>query len=192
VALAKVREDKLRESADGFDGTWVAHPDLVPTAKEVFDSVLGEKPHQKERMREDVNVPAQDLVNFNIPGGQITEAGLRLNINVALQYLEAWLRGSGAVAIYNLMEDAATAEISRAQVWQWIHHPTAALNDGRKITIELYRQFLPEELEKIKALYGPEAYAASQIEKAKALFDRLVTGDSFSEFLTLSAYDELD
>jgi malate synthase len=192
VALSKVREDKLRESADGFDGTWVAHPDLVPTAKEVFDAALKDKPHQKERMREEVNVSAKDLVNFNIPNGQITEAGLRLNINVALQYLEAWLRGSGAVAIYNLMEDAATAEISRAQVWQWIHHPTASLADGRKISVELYRQFLPEELEKIKTLYGTEAYAASKIEMAQALFDRLVTADNFTEFLTLSAYKELE
>ncbi|MBM4423878.1 MAG: malate synthase A [Chloroflexi bacterium] len=192
VALAKVREDKLRESGDGFDGTWVAHPDLVPTAKEVFDNVLKDKPHQKERLRADVNVAASGLLNFTIPGGQITEAGLRLNINVALQYMDAWLRGSGAVAIYNLMEDAATAEISRAQVWQWIHHPTASLADGRKVSIDLYRQFLPEELEKIKALYGAGAYASSKIETAQALFDRLVTDDNFNEFLTLVAYDQLE
>ncbi|MFT3890506.1 MAG: malate synthase A [Anaerolineales bacterium] len=192
TALQKVREDKIRELGDGFDGTWVAHPDLVPVAKEVFDGVLGEKLHQKEKSREEVNVSAKELVNFNIPNGKITEAGLRLNINVALQYLEAWLRGSGAVAIYNLMEDAATAEISRAQVWQWIHHPTASFEDGRKITVELYRQFLPEELEKIKILYGADAYATSQIERAIALFDRLVTSENFVEFLTLGAYEELE
>jgi len=192
VALAKVSEDKLRESGDGFDGTWVAHPDLVPTAKEVFDNVLKDKPHQKERMREEVNVTAKDLLNFKIAGGQITEAGLRLNINVALQYLDSWLRGSGAVGIYNLMEDTATAEISRAQLWQWIHHPTASLADGRKVTADLYRQCLPEELERIKALYGAQAYESSKIETAKALFDRLVTDDNFTEFLTLIAYDPLE
>ncbi|MFN8596169.1 MAG: malate synthase A, partial [Anaerolineae bacterium] len=130
-ALKKVREDKLRESGDGFDGTWVAHPDLVPVAKEIFDEVLGDKPHQKERLREEVDVNASQLIDFAIPGGAITEAGLRLNINVALQYVEAWLRGTGAVAIYNLMEDAATAEISRAQVWQWINSPSGVLADGR-------------------------------------------------------------
>jgi len=192
AALSKVREDKLRESSDGFDGTWVAHPDLVPTAKEVFDAALKDKPNQKEKMREEVNISARDLVNFNIPSGQITEAGLRLNINVALQYLDAWLRGFGAVAIYNLMEDAATAEISRAQVWQWIHHPTASLVDGRKISEDLYRQFLPEELEKIKTLYGSQAYADSEMESAISLFDRLVTAEHFTEFLTLSAYEKLD
>ncbi len=192
IALTKVRDDKLRESGDGFDGTWVAHPDLVPTAKAVFDNVLKDRPHQKERMRDDVQVAAKDLLNFTVPGGQITEAGLRLNINVALQYMDSWLRGSGAVGIYNLMEDAATAEISRAQVWQWIHHPTAALADGRKVTIDLYRQFLPEELGKIKKLYGEANYAASKIETAKSLFDRLVTEDRFTEFLTLNAYNYLD
>jgi len=192
AALSKVREDKLRESSDGFDGTWVAHPDLVPTAQEVFDAALKDKPHQKEKMREEVNISARDLVNFNIPSGQITEAGLRLNINVALQYMDAWLRGFGAVAIYNLMEDAATAEISRAQVWQWIHNPTASLADGRKISEDLYRQFLPEELEKIKTLYGAQAYADSEMESAISLFDRLVTTEHFTEFLTLSAYEKLD
>ncbi|HRJ57973.1 MAG TPA: malate synthase A [Anaerolineales bacterium] len=192
AALSKVREDKLRESADGFDGTWVAHPDLVPVAMEVFDSVLKDKPHQKEKLREEVNTSAADLVNFNIPNGQITEAGMRLNINVGLQYLDAWLRGSGAVAIHNLMEDAATAEICRAQLWQWIHHPTAALSDGRKVSERLYRQFLAEELEKIQTLYGAEAYAASRMNEALQLFDDLVTSNDFAEFLTLSAYGKLD
>ena len=192
LALAKVREDKLRESNDGFDGTWVAHPDLVPTAKEVFDSVLKDKPHQKEKLREDVSTTAADLINFNIPNGQITEAGMRLNINVALQYIDAWLRGSGAVAIHNLMEDAATAEICRAQLWQWVHHPTASLSDGRKVSTDLYRHFMADEIEKIKAHYGVETYAASRMEDAINLFDGLVTADKFSEFLTLPAYEKLD
>lgn len=191
IALAKVREDKLRESTDGFDGTWVAHPDLVPAAKEVFDEALKDKPHQKEKMRGDVDVSAANLLNFNIPSGQITEAGMRLNINVALQYLDAWLRGSGAVGIYNLMEDAATAEICRAQLWQWIHHPTASLSDGRKISESLYRQFLAEEIEKIKALYGSPSYANSRMEEATELFDALVTSEQFAEFLTLSAYKKI-
>ena len=192
IALGKVREDKLRESKDGFDGTWVAHPDLVPVAKEVFDSVLKDRLHQKEKMRSEVNTTAADLVNFNIPNGQITEAGVRLNINVALQYMDAWLRGSGAVAIHNLMEDAATAEICRAQLWQWIHHPTAALSDGRKVSEALYRQFLAEEIEKIKTFYGSQTYSVSRMDDAIALFDGLVTSNTFAEFLTLSAYDILD
>ncbi|MEW6401022.1 MAG: malate synthase A [Chloroflexota bacterium] len=192
VALGKVREDKLRESGDGFDGTWVAHPDLVPTAMEVFDGVLKDKPHQKERLREDVRVQAEDLLNFQIPGGKLTEAGLRLNVSVGLQYIDSWLRGTGAAAINNLMEDAATAEISRAQVWQWIHHPSASLEDGRKVNLELYRKIAAEEMEKIKGLYGGQVYAASQIERAKALFDRLVTQEYFTEFLTFPAYEYLE
>jgi malate synthase len=194
TALAKVREDKLRESGDGFDGTWVAHPDLVPTATEVFDHVLGDKPHQKERLRAEVNVAAQDLITFVVPGGTITEAGVRLNINVALQYIEAWLRGNGAVAINNLMEDAATAEISRAQIWQWTHadNPTAALADGRAVTLDLYRQWLPEELGKIKALVGPQAFEAGKYALARELLDQLVTAPDFAEFLTLGAYQHLE
>jgi len=190
-ALSRVREDKLRESTDGFDGTWVAHPDLVPVAKEVFDRVLPDKPHQKDKMREEVNVAASDLLDFKIPDGQITEAGLRLNISVGLQYLDAWLRGFGAVAIYNLMEDAATAEICRSQLWQWIHHPTASLSDGQKISENLYRQFLAEELEKIKTLYGAESYAESKMEMAIELFDALITSKQFAQFLTLPAYEKL-
>jgi len=191
TALSKVREDKLRESNDGFDGTWVAHPDLVPVAKEVFDGVLKDKPHQKEKMRKEVNVTASDLLDFNIPGGRISEAGMRLNINVALQYLDSWLRGSGAVGIYNLMEDAATAEICRAQLWQWIHHPSAALDDGREITENLYRQFLGEEIEKIKTLYGSQSYAEGKMDSAIELFDTLVTSKQFAQFLTLPAYEKL-
>lgn len=192
IALARVREDKERESRDGFDGTWVAHPDLVPVAQEVFEKVLGEKSHQKERLREEVHVIAQDLRDFRVPGGKITEEGLRNNISVGLQYLESWLRGTGAVGIYNLMEDAATAEISRAQVWQWIHNPNSILFDGRKITPELYRKLLPEELEKIKSMFGEERYAAGKFELAGQLFDKLVIDKNFTEFLTLLAYDYLD
>jgi malate synthase len=192
IALAKVREDKLRESADGFDGTWVAHPDLVPVAMEVFDGVLGTQPHQKDRLREDVNVTARQLVDFRVPDGVITEAGLRLNVNVALQYLESWLRGTGAVAIFNLMEDTATAEISRAQVWQWIRHGTAALPDGRKVSAALYRQILGEELGRIEAAVGAAVFEAGRFRRAAELFDRLVTADRFIEFLTLIAYDDLD
>jgi len=192
IALAKVREDKERESRDGFDGTWIAHPDLVPVAREVFEKALGDKPHQKERLREEVRVTAQELRDFRVPGGTITEEGLRNNISVGLQYLESWLRGTGAVAIFNLMEDAATAEISRAQVWQWIHHPTAALSDGRKIDIDLYRTLLPEELEKIKSMLGAERFAAGKFQLATQLFDRLSTEKDFTEFLTLVAYDYVD
>ncbi|MGE5072886.1 MAG: malate synthase A, partial [Anaerolineae bacterium] len=133
VAMAKVREDKVRESRDGFDGTWVAHPDLVAIAREAFDEILQDQPHQKGRLRPDVSVDAAELLDFTIAGGEITEAGLRQNVNVGLQYLDAWLRGSGAVAIYNLMEDTATAEISRAQVWNWVHQPAARLSDGRPV-----------------------------------------------------------
>jgi malate synthase len=190
-ALKKVREDKLRESADGFDGTWVAHPDLVPVAKEIFDGVLGDRPHQKDKMREDVQVTAPQLIDFTIAGGQITEAGLRLNLNVALQYVESWLRGTGAVAIYNLMEDAATAEISRAQVWQWINSPNGVLADGRKVTVELVQQLLPEEIEKIRQLYGEANFAASKIPQAREVFEKIVTEKQFEDFLTLVAYEYL-
>ena len=191
VALWKVREDKLRESKDGFDGTWVAHPDLVAVARTVFDEILQDRPHQKGRLRPDVDVAAADLLNFAVPGGQITEMGLRQNINVALQYLDAWLRGSGAAAIYNLMEDTATAEISRAQVWHWVHHPSAILSEGPKISMELYDKMVPQELEKIKSLYGETNFESSRIDAARGLFDRLVKASEFPEFLTLLAYDEL-
>ncbi len=191
VALAKVREDKVRESSDGFDGTWVAHPDLVLVAKEPFDQILGNKPHQKERLREEVHVTAQQLLDVRVPNGQITENGLRLNVNVGVQYLESWLQGVGAAGIYNLMEDAATAEISRAQIWQWLHHSGAALADGRSITQELYRDFLPEEMAKIKALVGEERFTSGKYELAGRLFDQFVTAEHFEEFLTLRAYEHL-
>jgi malate synthase len=191
IALEKVTEDKQREVKDGFDGTWVAHPDLVPAAREVFASHMGERPHQKERLREDVKVSQEELITFEVPGGKITEAGLRLNINVGLQYLEAWLRGSGAVAIYNLMEDTATAEISRAQVWQWIHNPAALLDDGRPVTEELYRSLQPEELQKIRDQVGEQVFQAGKYEQAAQIFEDLVTAEEFVEFLTLAAYEKL-
>ena len=192
VAIGKVREDKLRESNDGFDGTWVAHPDLVPVAKAVFDEKLGDKPHQKERLREDVHVEGRQLIDFNVQGGQVTEAGVRNNISVAMQYIEAWLRGNGAVAIFNLMEDAATAEISRAQLWQWIHNPRGVLADGRKLTLAMYRQFADEEMEKIKAAWGESNYSKSRIDEARKIVDTLVGSDEFAEFLTLMAYEKID
>jgi malate synthase len=191
IALGKVREDKRRESSDGFDGTWVAHPDLVPVAREIFDQVLGDRPHQKECLREDVQASAADLTNFHIPDGVITEAGLRQNVSVAIQYLESWMRGTGAVAIFNLMEDTATAEISRAQVWQWVHHPQAELDDGRQVTLDLYHSLADEEMQKIEELYGTELYRSGKFELARDLFDRLVTNDQFDQFLTLVAYDQL-
>ncbi len=185
AALEKVRQDKLREVQDGHDGTWVAHPDLVPIAMEIFDQNMP-TPNQIHRKRADVQVTAADLLS--VPPGSITEAGLRLNINVGVLYLESWLRGNGAAAIYHLMEDAATAEISRTQVWQWIHNQ-AVLEDGRTITYELYRSLLTEELDKIKDYVGPQAFTNGKFAEAVALFDRLVKDADYVEFLTLPAYD---
>ncbi|MEO8055693.1 MAG: malate synthase A [Acidobacteriota bacterium] len=184
-ALAKVQADKDREVADGFDGTWVAHPDLVPTAWEVFEKAFGTKPNQKEQLREDVVADARKLTDLAVPGGTITDAGLRLNVNVTLQYLNSWLLGNGAAAIYNLMEDAATAEISRAQLWQWINRK-ATLADGRTVTEDLYRQVRDEELPKIGGL------ANGRMKEAVEILDRLVLDDTFAEFLTLPAYAYLD
>ena len=184
-ALAKVREDKLREVNDGFDGTWVAHPDLVPVAMEIFDQVLGDRPHQKEKSRSEVRVTAAQLVDPAVPGGKITEAGFRLNISVALQYLNQWLLENGAAAINNLMEDAATAEISRAQLWQWIRHG-ATLADGRPATRALYEAIRTEEL---AALGGPQT---ARFRDAAAVLDKMVLSEEFPDFLTLPAYALLD
>lgn len=188
-ALAKVRDDKQREANDGFDGTWVAHPDLVPIAKEIFEKKLGDSPHQKHRLREDVNISAPELIHFSIEGSTVTENGLRHNINVALQYIASWLRGVGAAAIYNLMEDAATAEISRAQIWQWINH-NHPLDDGRVIDTALVKRWIPEELVKIQKLYG-SFYSEDNFREAKAIFEELVFTEHFIEFLTLPAYKKL-
>ena len=184
-AMQKVRNDKLTEVKNGHDGTWVAHPALVPVAMDIFNEHMPAK-NQIDNKRLDVKVSAKDLVQ--VPSGTITEEGLRININVGILYIESWLRGNGAAAIYNLMEDAATAEISRTQVWQWIHKD-AQLEDGRDITYDLYRSLLPSELEKIKAYVGPERFANGQFEKATLLFDRLVKEKDFVEFLTLPAYE---
>ncbi|MEO5818850.1 MAG: malate synthase A [Gemmatimonadaceae bacterium] len=178
-ALAKVREDKERESAAGFDGTWVAHPDLVPVAREVFDSVLGDRPNQKDRLREDVRTTADQLIDATVPGGIVTVEGIRMNVEVAILYIEAWLRGSGAVAIHNLMEDAATAEISRTQLWQWIRHG-AEIDGGGEMTREYYLKVRSAELARLEAM--PEA--GSRLGEAAALLDTLVEGE-FEEFLTV-------
>ena len=183
-ALAKVRADKERESGDGCDGTWVAHPDLVQLARGIFEEATGGAPHQKHRMREDVAVTAAQIVDVGVPGGTITESGLRTNVDVSLQYLNAWLLGNGAVAIYNLMEDAATAEISRSQIWQWIRHQ-AKLEDGTTVTRELYEQIRDEELKRLGE-YGP-----GRLEESAEILDRLILTDEFVEFLTLIAYDHL-
>ena len=191
-ALAKVREDKVREAADGFDGTWVAHPDLVAIAREPFDKVLGNKPHQKGKLRNDVNVSAKELLNFVVQDGQITETGLRNNINVGIQYIEAWLGGMGAAGINNLMEDVATAEIVRSQVWQWLHHTGTKLDDGREITLNLCRTIAMEELGKIKAFVGVERFSRGRYEFARQVFDKVATSENFVEFLTLEAYKNID
>ncbi len=185
LVLAKVRDDKDRESRDGFDGTWVAHPDLVPLTTDVFEAVLGDRPNQLDKRREDVSVTAEQILAVGVPDGMITEAGLRNNINVALHYLNAWLLGSGAVAIFGLMEDTATAEISRSQIWQWIHHK-AKLADGRPVTRELYEQIRDEELE------GLGGRKLQRYGEAAELMDKLSLSDDFVEFLTFLAYDYLD
>jgi malate synthase len=180
LALNKVREDKLRESSAGHDGTWVAHPDLVAHARKIFEERLGEQPHQKNILRKDVNVKEKNLLDFRIPGGRVTETGLRTNINVALQYLNSWLNGNGAAAIHNLMEDVATAEISRAQLWQWLHHK-AVLEDGRTVTPDLYRQIRDEEMQRLLS------QEESRYHDAVGILDGLVLSDDFVAFLTIPA-----
>jgi len=184
TAMQKVVADKEREANDGFDGTWVAHPGLVPVAKDVFDRIMP-RPNQVDRDRSDVRVEAADLLRFE-PQSPITEAGLRTNINVSLQYIGSWLAGNGCVPINHLMEDAATAEISRSQVWQWIRSPRGILEDGRKVTLELFRTLLGEELRKVSAAPGA---AALKYDDAAWLLDRLVASDEFVEFLTEPAYE---
>jgi len=180
AALKNVREDKERECQDGFDGTWIAHPDLLPVAREVFDQL--NRPNQKDRLRDNVHVTAADLLNFEIPGGTITEEGIRLNINVGLQYCASWLRGTGAAAINNLMEDAATAEISRAQLWQWLHQ--------KEVTEESLHKLTDEEMDKIKSLYGTH-FDPKIFTQARELFEKLIFSEKFHKFLTLLAYKEL-
>jgi malate synthase len=190
VAMEKVREDKEREAGDGFDGTWVAHPDLVEVATECFDTVLGERPHQIDKQRPDVHVEGRQLVEVKVPGGKITEDGLRLNVSVGIQYLESWLRGNGAAAINNLMEDAATAEISRSQVWQWVHHG-AKLDDARPVTKAMVQALEDEEMEKLRKAYGPELWAKGRFDDARAIFEEVALADQFIDFLTVPAYERL-
>jgi malate synthase len=189
VALAKVREDKTRESADGFDGSWVAHPDLVALCREVFDAALGDRPNQLTRQRDDVSVSAADLLAVSKTPGTITEAGLRNNISVGLQYLTSWLGGNGAVAIFNLMEDAATAEISRSQVWQWMHN-SVRLDDGQLVTRELAERIIAEESAAIRDAAGA-AFDTPRFEQAARLFSAVALADDYTEFLTLPAYEEM-
>jgi malate synthase len=189
AALAKVRADKEREARDGHDGTWVAHPGLVGIAKAIFDATMP-TPNQIHRKREDVHVTAAELLA--IPQGTITEAGLRTNVDVGIQYMAAWLSGNGCVPIYNLMEDAATAEISRSQIWQWIHNPHARLDDGRPITVELFRSLTEDVLDRLKSEVGEQAFAANHYELAARLFDEISVADEFTDFLTLKAYDYLN
>jgi malate synthase len=189
AALQKVREDKIREAADGHDGTWVAHPGLVSIALEEFNKAMP-TPNQISRLREDITITATDLLK--LPKGTITEEGLRTNIDVGIQYMANWLSGLGCVPIYNLMEDAATAEISRTQVWQWIHHRQGILADGRKITLEMFREITSEELQKIKQLVGDKRYADGNYQKAAQLFDEIICAEALEEFLTLRAYEHLE
>jgi malate synthase len=187
AAIAKVRADKEREVNDGHDGTWVAHPGLVPVAKEAFDKVMT-TPNQIHRQRDDVSVTAKDLLDFQ-PKGPITEQGLRTNINIGIQYMGAWLAGTGCVPIFNLMEDAATAEISRAQIWHWIRSPQGVLDDGRKVTREMFSALVPQELARVKEILGEKAYAAGNYPEGARMFEQLTLAEDFAEFLTLPAYD---
>jgi malate synthase len=189
VALAKVRDDKTRESGDGFDGSWVAHPDLVPICRDVFDGVLGAEPNQLAKQRPDVHVTAAEMLAISKTPGETTEAGLRNDVSVGLQYLASWLAGNGAVAIFNLMEDAATAEISRSQVWQWMHNDIA-LAEGQTVTRELVERIIAEELDKIRAQLGA-GYDAPRFDQARSLFTEVALADDYAEFLTLPAYERM-
>ncbi len=189
IALGKVRADKEREAKDGHDGTWVAHPGLVAIAKEQFDQYMP-TPNQIHRKREDVQVTAVDLLA--VPEGHITEDGLRVNLDVGIQYMAAWLDGNGCVPIYNLMEDAATAEISRSQIWQWVHQPGTKLDDGRTLTPELVNNLIPTVLATIKQTVGSQQFNNGQYALAGELFQQIVNDDTFTEFLTLPAYEFLN
>jgi malate synthase len=191
-AQAKLHEDKKREASDGFDGTWVAHPDSVQSAMREFDAVLGDKPNQVDRKRDDVNVTAANLLDVQSTPGDITEEGLRNDVNVGIQYISSWLRGNGAAGIYGLMEDAATAEIARSQVWQWLHHG-AELTSGEKVTPQLVQRFESDELERIRGEIGDDEWFEKQgrPKESRRLFEQVALADDFPEFLTLPAYDYL-
>jgi malate synthase len=190
-AIAKVRDDKKREAGDGFDGTWVAHPDLVPVATEEFDAVLAERQNQVDRLRDDVDVGAAQLLDAASAGDDVTEEGLRNDVNVGIQYISSWLRGNGAAAIYNLMEDAATAEIARSQVWQWLRHGKT-LDTGEQVTRDLVRRLEDEELDRVRGEVGDEFFRTQgRPAESRALFERVALSDDFEEFLTLPAYEQL-
>jgi malate synthase len=191
VALEKVKADKEREAAAGFDGTWVAHPDLVETAMKEFDAVLGDKPNQIDKQRPDVHVVADDLLAASQTPGERTEAGLRTNVDVGIRYLESWLRGNGAAAIHNLMEDAATAEISRSQVWQWVHNDVTLADTGEQVTAELVRKVADEVTAEVRTEVGDEAYESGRWAEAREVFESVALDDEFVDFLTLPAYDRL-
>jgi malate synthase len=190
VAFAKVREDKERESSDGCDGTWVAHPDLVPLVLGIFDEALGDRPNQLDRRRDDVMVTGKDLLAFEVPGGTVTDEGIRVNIDVGIQYLASWLRGNGAAAIYNLMEDAATAEISRSQIWQWIRHG-AVTDTGEKVTLEKVTGMTDAVMEDLRGTFGEENFTIGRFEDARRLFEDVALSDDFPQFLTLPAYEQV-
>ncbi|MDX6708073.1 MAG: malate synthase [Solirubrobacteraceae bacterium] len=192
-AFAALRQDKQREATDGFDGTWVAHPDSVAAAMEEFDAVLEDRPHQVDRRRDEVEVSAQQLIDVPATEGDITEEGLRSNVNVGIQYISSWLRGNGAAGIYGMMEDAATAEIARGQVWQWVRH-AAKLDDGRTITAELVREFEAAELEKIREEIGDDEWFEKEgrPDLSREIFEEVALADEFVEFLTLPAYERLE
>jgi malate synthase len=189
-ALEGVRADKQREVGQGFDGTWVAHPDLVPVAREVFETGLDGAPNQLERQRDDVSVSAEQLRDLASTPGEITEAGLRTNVNVGFRYVSFWLAGRGAAAINSLMEDAATAEISRSQIWQWIRH-SAPLDDGRVVTEELVREVLDEETAKIREAVGQDTWTRGRPVETREIFERVALSPELVEFLTLPAYEYL-
>ncbi|HET6818567.1 MAG TPA: malate synthase A [Mycobacteriales bacterium] len=191
-ALTKVRADKEREATDGFDGTWVAHPDLVPVAMEVFDKVLGDKPNQIDKQRPEVSVTADQLLAASETPGDQTSAGLRTNVDVGIRYIESWLRGMGAAAIHNLMEDAATAEISRSQIWQWVHNDVTLADTGEQVTAELVRKYADEETDKIRQEIGADTYDSGRWKEARDIFEQVALADNFAAFLTLPAYDLLD
>ncbi|MFE9425528.1 malate synthase A [Kitasatospora sp. NPDC006697] len=188
AALEKVKADKDREAAGGFDGSWVAHPDLVPVAEASFDAVLGERPHQKDNPGSSEPVTAAQLLDIAGAGGSCTEAGLRNAVAVGLRYCEAWLRGLGAVGIFNMMEDAATAEISRSQIWQWIHNGVVLADSGEKATAELTRRLIAEELDAIRAELGDGVFAAGRWAEARDLFEQVALAEEFTDFLTLPGY----
>lgn len=187
-AMEKVRRDKLREVTNGHDGSWVAHPGLVPVVKAVFDEKMP-TPNQVNKQLNHIEIKQSDLLE--LPRGPITEEGVRINVSVGIQYIEAWLRGYGAVPINHLMEDVATAEISRAQLWQWLHHPNGVLEDGRKVTLELFEKIKAEELAKIKQELGDEEYSKRKFELASELFSQMTVAKQFEEFLTIRGYDYL-